>query len=335
MQSGKFITEQEKNLKKETPHHKQQELCVTRPAYRQGRKLTAVKVYTVSSESQHLFVYGVPSINLRSELKSLFNKYGEISTIHVVPQQKVELFTECYHVHYKRIQSARIAKRLVDTKSFYGGVLHVCYAPEYETLEETTTKLQQRKKDVLVRLKKYNAALYEKNTVPIDPNEVLINANKNGSIEPETSRKRKCIEIDVPQIYSEEDPILSLKKKQKKNTEEYIAKYASQCPNMNGGLINRPNISNNRHSKKFVPLPLRYKVDSEAKVYGPQLPKCLIDSNKSIIQGSEVCTQKISESKPGGSKDNDRNCNQYNIRKISKNVEKRIIFRNKIQNKIS
>lgn len=29
---------------KEVEHHKQLELCKTRPAYRQGRKLTAVKV---------------------------------------------------------------------------------------------------------------------------------------------------------------------------------------------------------------------------------------------------------------------------------------------------
>lgn len=29
----------------ELQHHKQQELCQTRPAYRQGRNFTAVKVY--------------------------------------------------------------------------------------------------------------------------------------------------------------------------------------------------------------------------------------------------------------------------------------------------
>ena len=28
---------------------------------------------------------------------------------------------------------------------FYGGVLHVCYAPEYETVDETRWKLQERR----------------------------------------------------------------------------------------------------------------------------------------------------------------------------------------------
>ncbi|KAF2887977.1 hypothetical protein ILUMI_18196 [Ignelater luminosus] len=136
----------------EKEHHIQQEFCKTRPAYRQGRNLTAVKVYTVNSESQHLFIYGVPKINLRNELKTLCIKYGRIISIHVVADHKTEVFTECYHVQYERIQSARIAKRLLDNKSFYGDVLHVCYAPEYESVQETRTKLMQRVKDVSSRI---------------------------------------------------------------------------------------------------------------------------------------------------------------------------------------
>ncbi|KAJ8917466.1 hypothetical protein NQ315_005513 [Exocentrus adspersus] len=135
-------------------HHVQQELCNTRPAYRQGRNLTAVKVYTISSESQHLYIYGVPTINLRNELKKLCAKYGDVTSIHVVPDVPNELFTECYHVQFRRIQSARIAKRLLDARCFYGGVLHVCYAPECETLQETKAKLLQRKRDVTNRLQK-------------------------------------------------------------------------------------------------------------------------------------------------------------------------------------
>lgn len=110
------------------------------------------QVYTVSSESQHLLIYGVPTINLRTELKSLFSKYGQIAALHVVKDLKTDTFTECYHVHFKTIQSARFAKRRLDDKSFYGGVLHVCYAPEYETANECRNKLQQRNKDVWNRL---------------------------------------------------------------------------------------------------------------------------------------------------------------------------------------
>lgn len=37
----------------------------------------------------------------------------------------------------------------MDEKSFYGGVLHVCYVPEYETVEDTRLKLQDRKRYVV------------------------------------------------------------------------------------------------------------------------------------------------------------------------------------------
>lgn len=40
----------------------------------------------------------------------------------------------------------RVAKRHTDEKSFFGGQLHVCYAPEYETVEETRQKLQDRRR---------------------------------------------------------------------------------------------------------------------------------------------------------------------------------------------
>ncbi|XP_066246408.1 RNA-binding protein 48 isoform X2 [Euwallacea similis] len=118
------------NCNKVISHHIQQEYCTNRPAYRQGKKLTAVKVYTVNNESQHLYIYGVPQVNLRKELKHLCSKYGDV------------------------IQSARIAKRLIDTRSFYGGILHVCYAPECESIEETRKKLVQRRRDVHNRLPK-------------------------------------------------------------------------------------------------------------------------------------------------------------------------------------
>ncbi|XP_030746438.1 RNA-binding protein 48 [Sitophilus oryzae] len=133
-------------------HHKQQEYCLTRPLYRQGRRLTAVKVYTINNESQHLCIYGVPSIGLRKELKNLLTKYGEVLNLSLVPDVETEIFTECFHAHFKRIQSARVAKRILDTRSFYGGLLHICYAPELETVGETKAKLLQRKKDVLNRL---------------------------------------------------------------------------------------------------------------------------------------------------------------------------------------
>lgn len=45
---------------------------------------------------------------------------------------------------------------MLDTKNHYGGILHVCYAPEFETLNDTRQKLLQRQKNVVARLKNLN-----------------------------------------------------------------------------------------------------------------------------------------------------------------------------------
>ena len=49
----------------------------------------------------------------------------------------------------------RAAKRKLDDWSFYGGVLHVCYAPEYETVQETKEKLQDRRKAIAAKVRQY------------------------------------------------------------------------------------------------------------------------------------------------------------------------------------
>ena len=41
---------------------------------------------------------------------------------------------------------SRFAKKKLDNKSFFGGILHVCYAPEFETVNDTREKLQERRK---------------------------------------------------------------------------------------------------------------------------------------------------------------------------------------------
>jgi len=42
--------------------------------------------------------------------------------------------------------SLRVAKKKLDNRSFFGGILHVCYAPEFETVDDTREKLQERRK---------------------------------------------------------------------------------------------------------------------------------------------------------------------------------------------
>ncbi|KAI8431687.1 hypothetical protein MSG28_016158 [Choristoneura fumiferana] len=149
----KIMMEENSDEKILLPHHEQQPLCTTRLPYRQGRKLTAVKVYTINSESNHLLIFGVPALNLRQEAKALFHKFGKLKLFTITKEHKAEQFTETYHTVFDRIQSARMAKKMLDTKNFYGGSLHVTYAPELESLEETRVKLAQRKYDVLARLK--------------------------------------------------------------------------------------------------------------------------------------------------------------------------------------
>ncbi|KAI4483161.1 hypothetical protein M0804_008216 [Polistes exclamans] len=135
-------------------HHVQEKLCQTRPPYRQGKKLTAVKIYTINDESQHLMICDVPQLQLRQEIKKLVFPYGAVKKVHVVSNYPSEEFTEAYHIHYQDIRSARIAKHFLDGKNFYGGILHVFYAPELESISETRAKLMQRYKDVSVRLKR-------------------------------------------------------------------------------------------------------------------------------------------------------------------------------------
>ncbi|XP_011154770.1 uncharacterized protein LOC105192375 [Harpegnathos saltator] len=136
------------------PHHVQQKLCQSRPPYRQGKRLTAIKVYTINDESQHLLICGVPKIKLDEEVKKLVCPYGDVKAIQLVTEYPSGEFTETYHVHYARIQSARIAKRFIDNKNFFGGLLHVFYVPELETLSETKAKLIQRRRDVATRIKR-------------------------------------------------------------------------------------------------------------------------------------------------------------------------------------
>ncbi|CAH0730835.1 unnamed protein product, partial [Brenthis ino] len=135
------------------PHHVQQSLCTTRLPYRQGRKLTAVKVYSIAKESNHLLIFGVPSLKLRQETKAQFAKFGKLLQFNISKEHAAEVFTETYHAQYEKIQSARLAKRMLDTKNFYGGSLHVTYAPEMENVEETRHKLIQRQQNIIYRLK--------------------------------------------------------------------------------------------------------------------------------------------------------------------------------------
>ncbi|KOC68473.1 RNA-binding protein 48 [Habropoda laboriosa] len=164
------------------PHHIQQKLCHTRPPYRQGKRLTSVKVYTINDESKHVMICGVPKLHLGEEVKKLVEPYGNIKRIHVVPDYPTEEFTEAYYVQYVRIQSARIAKRFIDGKNFYGGSLHVFYVPELETVSETRAKLIQRRRDVAIRTKRNQQDMTNLDVCKFIPKEQYHRKKKNPAL---------------------------------------------------------------------------------------------------------------------------------------------------------
>ncbi|XP_075213205.1 uncharacterized protein LOC142319611 isoform X2 [Lycorma delicatula] len=118
-------------------------------------------VYTVNDESQHLLVFGVPQIKLKDDLHRLASKFGIIKSLTVIdnyPKEDDYKFTDVYHLHYRRIQAARFAKRQLDERCFFGSVLHACYAPELETLAETRIKLIQRRREIAARIRMHKNA---------------------------------------------------------------------------------------------------------------------------------------------------------------------------------
>lgn len=96
----------------------------------------------------------VPALGTTQELIKLCAVHGAVEEYRLLDEfPTVDKFTDVVLVKFKRIQSARHAKKKLDNWSFYGGVLHVTYAPEYESVEETREKLQDRRKGIAARLR--------------------------------------------------------------------------------------------------------------------------------------------------------------------------------------
>ncbi|NWI02584.1 RBM48 protein, partial [Tichodroma muraria] len=127
-------------------HHAQLGACESRAKYREGWRPRAVKVYTINLESRYLLIQGVPALGVMKELVEQFALYGAIEEYHALDEYPAEQFTEVYLIKFKKLQCARVAKKKMDERSFFGSLLHVCYAPEFETVQETREKLQDRRK---------------------------------------------------------------------------------------------------------------------------------------------------------------------------------------------
>ncbi|VVC28381.1 Hypothetical protein CINCED_3A012556 [Cinara cedri] len=91
-------------------------------------------------------------------MEKLCTRYGNVMSINQVQLEDHEDFTHSFHVVFFRIQSARFAKKQIDTKNFFGSVLHVCYAPELESIEQTRAKLQIRITEVTKHINRTGVA---------------------------------------------------------------------------------------------------------------------------------------------------------------------------------
>ena len=128
-------------------HHIKDQVCSTRPPYRDGKKLRAVKVYTIAQESKYLLVQNVPAIaGVMEQLIPYFNQYGTIVTYWKLDDyEKKEEFVETTLIKFLQIDQARLAKCKLDDMNFLGSILHICYAPECESVDDLREKLLERR----------------------------------------------------------------------------------------------------------------------------------------------------------------------------------------------
>lgn len=127
------------------------------------------------------------------------------------------MFTDCYHIVFQKLHVARKAKKNLDARSFYGGnhrykctnvifvwinvfwyllgILHISYAPEYESTNDVKDKLQQRISEVNYRIR--------------------INSNKNAHQKTDRKRKMSTEHIDINNVVVKEDDQHLANKKRK------------------------------------------------------------------------------------------------------------------------
>lgn len=90
------------------PQHRKVGPCFTRPAYRDGRRKTAIKVFTIATESAYLLLFGVPSVNLDQQLKDRCRQIGPLQQLtKLIDYPEKELFTDVFLAKFDSVQTAR------------------------------------------------------------------------------------------------------------------------------------------------------------------------------------------------------------------------------------
>ena len=146
-------------------HHRKGDVCHTRPPYRNGRKLRAVKTYTIAQESKYLLIQNIPSIggNLEQLLPYL-NEYGPVEQHWRLDDYESKPFSDTILVRYEKIEHARRCKFYFDDWNFLGENLHICYAPECENVADLREKMAERR--AIVQHKAQLNAKYRRKDLP-------------------------------------------------------------------------------------------------------------------------------------------------------------------------
>lgn len=109
------------------PHHIKNEVCLTRPTYREGKVHKTVKVsnhlfqafvpnnstycilkvYTCTQESKYIIVTNIPSIGVNQQLLKLFAIYGTIEESNMLYEYPCASYSETMLFKFLKIKNAR------------------------------------------------------------------------------------------------------------------------------------------------------------------------------------------------------------------------------------
>lgn len=134
-----------------------------------------VRVFTVNNESRYVLVRNIPALGVIDDLLKRLSLYGKICEYRILDHQddrsigdeeqeehvEDDRFTDVVWVQYETVNNARHAKVRAVQKPFFGSILHVSYAPQYESREDTLLKLQQRR-ELLLRRARRTPAIQER-----------------------------------------------------------------------------------------------------------------------------------------------------------------------------
>lgn len=125
-----------------------------RKRYRLSKRDINTKVYTVNQESKHLLVKNIPNyLGLEKELKELFFQFGQLEEFHILWEYEGENeYSDVYWIKFHELEASFKAKRQLNKFLFFGVLLKVEYAPQFETESETREKLVMRKQQIQERI---------------------------------------------------------------------------------------------------------------------------------------------------------------------------------------